>query len=447
MGHGPTLLVAFLLAMSFMFVLLRRFKVQAFLALLAAAFLAGLAAGLDLVQVSQIVAKGFGGTAERIGIMIVAGAIIGVALERSGATYVIVEIVIKAAGERRAALALSIVGFIVAVPVFCDAGFIVLAALNKALAKRTGNPLATMTAALATSLYATNILVPPTSAPVAAAKILGADIGTMLAGGLLVAVPAAAAGYFWATRCRCRVESVASAAVSYEKITALYPKLPGLPASLAPVVLPLLLIALKTTANCPGYFLGKGSFKQFIDFAGEPMVALLLGVVSCLLLVSKLNTERLADWVDQGIKAAAPIVLVTGAGGALGSIFLAVGFGNYLGMVLLPQHFGIFLPFIMAAILKTIQGTSLAALITTSTIIFPILATLGLASSWGAVLVTLASGAGAMMVSHVNDPYFWIVTEFSGLSAAETAKTYTTATFIMGVTTMVIVWFLAICTL
>jgi GntP family gluconate:H+ symporter len=443
MIQGPMLLVVFIVVIGLMVMMMRRFRVQAFISLLLAAFVAGLAAGMDPVQVSWIVAKGFGGTAEKIGIMIVAGAIIGVALERSGAAYVIAETVLKVAGEKRPALALSAMGFLVSVFICCDAGFIILATLTKSLAKRTGMAMTTMTAALSTGLYATYILVPPTPGPVAAANILRAELGAVIAMGLCAAVPAAAAGYFWATRYAGRFDHATKAAVSYEEIIAIYPKLPGVLSSFAPVILPLLLIALKSAGNCSGLPFGQGCFKTLMDFAGEPMVALLLGVGACLCLVSELKPEGLSDWINQGIKGAAPIVLVTSAGGALGVMLTAIGIGNYLGVTLLQYNIGILLPFVMAAGLKTVQGSSLAALITTSTVIFPSLSALGLGSPMGAVLSTLAIGAGAMTVSHVNDTYFWVVAQFSGLDESTVIKTHTMATFIMGLTAMATIWVLA----
>lgn len=441
MLQGPMALVVFVSVMGGVFFTMRRCRVQAVLALLLAAFAAGLATGMEPAQVSRIVARGFGGTVEKLGIMIVAGAIIGAALERSGAVWVIADTVLKAAGEKRPALVLSVMGFIISVPVFCEAGFIIFASLIKTWAKRTGLAVATTATALSTGLYATYVLVPPTPGPMAAATALGADVGVVMAMGLFAAVPAAAAGYWWAIR-SAGADSVPAAAVSHEEITAPFAALPGRGASFAPLMVPLMLIALKAAANFPGAPLGKGIFKLFIDFAGEPMVALLLGVGTCWGLVSELQPEGLRDWVDQGVKSAAPIVLITGAGGALGGILAAGGIGNCLVMTLLPYNMGIFLPFVAAAILKTVQGSSLAALITTSAIVFPLLNLLGLASPVGTALATMAAGAGAMMVSHVNDPYYWIVAQFSGLDEHAACKTYTAATLIMGVATMAAVWML-----
>lgn len=443
MFQGSMSVVIIIAVLGLVMMVTGRCKISAFLSLLLAAFMAGVAAGIDPVQVSRIVAKGFGGTVEKIGLIIVAGAIIACALERSGAAHVITETVLKTAGEKRPALALSVMGFLVSVFICCDAGFIILAALVKSLARRTGITMTTLAVTLSTGLYATYILVPPTPGPLAAANILGADLGLVTALGLCAAVPAAAVGYFWAVRFAGSSLPASEREVSYEEIKAACVKLPGVRSAFAPIIIPLLLIALKSIANYPCAPFGEGSLKTLLDFSGEPMVALLLGVGACLCLSRERKAEDMSGWINQGLKDGAPIVLVTGAGGALGGMLTATGIANFLGITLLQYQSGIFLPFLMAAIIKTCQGSSLTAMITTSAVIFPALNVLGLGSPTGTVLATLATAAGAMMVSHITDTYFWIVAQFSGLDESTVIKTHTMATFIMGLTAMATIWLLA----
>jgi gluconate:H+ symporter, GntP family len=440
--QGPMLLVILTAAIVFIVMMISRCKVHAFLALLMAAYLVGLAAGMDPVQVSQAVARGFGGTAEKIGIVIIAGTIIGVMLERSGATLIMADTVLKVVGEKRPALAMSIIGYIVAIPVFCDSGYIILASLKKSLAKQTGTSMATMAVALSTGLYATHILVPPTPGPIAAANALKADLGMVIAVGLVVAISAALAGYFWAVVYASRFSIPSDTTVSYEELGANYKQLPGIVASFSPIVIPILLIACKSVANFPSAPFGKGQLKLALDFVGEPMVALLVGVALCLVLVPKINEEVLTGWVGQGIKDSGTIIMITAAGGSLGAILAATKIGNYLGQSLAQYNLGIFLPFIIAAALKTAQGSSTVSLITTSTIIYPLLGVLGLASPMGAVLTTMAIGAGSMVVSHANDSYFWVVSQLSGMTVDVAYKVQTMATLVMGIAAMSTVWVL-----
>lgn len=445
MVQGPMLLVILLLAILFIVIMISRYKLHAFLALLLSAFLVGLAAGMNPVQVTQAVAKGFGGTAEKIGIVIIAGTIIGVMLERSGAALTMAETVLRIVGAKRPALAMSIIGYIVSIPVFCDSGFVILSSLNKSLSKRTGVSMATMAVALSTGLYATHTLVPPTPGPIAAANALHADLGMVIVMGLIVALPAAAAGYWWAVKAAKEYQIVADSVISYEELLAKYKKLPSVAASFAPIVMPILLIALKSVANFPSTPFGQGSMKLLLDFIGEPMVALLLGLGLCAFLVPKLDEEVLSNWVGQGIKDSAAIIMITAAGGSLGALLAATKIGDYLGQSLAQFNLGIFLPFIIAAALKTAQGSSTVSLITTSTIVYPLLASLGLDSPLGAVLTTMAIGCGSMIVSHANDSYFWVVSQFSGLSVDVAYKTQTVATLIQGIAGMAGVWVLYLC--
>lgn len=292
---------------------------------------------------------------------------------------------------------MSIIGYIVSIPVFCDSGYVILSSLNKSLGKRTGVSMATMAVALSTGLYATHTLVPPTPGPIAAFKnALHADLGMVILMGLIVAIPIAGAGYLWATKFASKFEIEDTTGKTYEELVSQFDK-PGVMVSFAPIVIPILLIALKSFANFPSLPLGNGSLKGAIDFAGEPMVSLLLGVALCLFLVPKLNEEVLSGWVGQGIADSASIIMITAAGGSLGALLAATKISDYLGQSLAQFNLGIFLPFIIAVALKTAQGSSTVALITTSTIVYPLLDSLGLGGPMGAVLATMAIGCGSIV--------------------------------------------------
>ena len=445
MVQGPMLLVILLIAIVMIVVLISRLKVHAFLALLAASFFVGLAAGMNPVEVSKVIMKGFGGTAERIGIVIIAGTIIGVFLERTGAALTMAETVLKWVGPKRPAMAMSIIGYITSIPVFCDSGFVILSALNKSLSKKSGVSMAVMATALSTGLYATHTLVPPTPGPIAAANNLHAELGMVIAIGLLVAIPVTIAGYLWATKFASRYEVLAESSVSYEELLEQFKSLPSASAAFTPLVLPILLIGLKSVANFPGAIFGKGTLKLTIDFIGEPMVALLFGLIACLIMLApKLNEEVLSGWVGQGLKDSASIIMITAAGGSLGALLAASKIADYLGSSLAVFNLGIFLPFLIAAALKTAQGSSTVALITTSAIVYPLLGSLGLASPMGAVLATMAVGCGAMIVSHANDSYFWVVAQFSDLKVDVAYKCQTLGTLVQGLVGILVVYVLKI---
>ncbi len=445
MVQGPMLLVILLIAIVMLVLLISRFKVHAFLALLAASFFVGLAAGMNPVEVTKVIMKGFGGTAERIGIVIIAGTIIGVFLEKTGAALTMAETVLKWVGAKRPALAMTIIGYITSIPVFCDSGFVILSALNKSLSKKSGVSMAVMATALSTGLYATHTLVPPTPGPIAAANNLHADLGMVIVVGLLVAIPVAYAGYLWATKFASQYNVIAESSMSYEELLKTFKSLPSAAAAFTPLVLPIVLIALKSVANFPGAIFGKGDVKVAIDFIGEPMVALLLGLIFCLfMLAPKRDEEVLSGWVGQGLKDSAAIIMITAAGGSLGALLAASKIADYLGSSLSSYNLGIFLPFIIAAALKTAQGSSTVSLITTSAIVYPLLASLGLDSPTGAVLATMAVGCGSMVVSHANDSYFWVVSQFSNLKVDLAYKCQTLGTLVQGVVGITVVYILKI---
>ena len=444
MVQGPMLLVILAVAIVMIVLLISRFKVHAFLALLAASFFVGFAAGMNPIDVTKTIMKGFGGTVERIGIVIIAGTIIGVFLEQTGAALTMAETVLKWVGAKRPALAMSIIGYITSIPVFCDSGFVILSALNKSLSKKSGVSMAVMATALSTGLYATHTLVPPTPGPIAAANNLHADLGMVIFIGLIVAIPVTIAGYLWATKFASQYDVIAETSVSYEELLEKFKTLPSAFSAFTPLVLPIVLIGLASVANFPGKPFGDGTLKLAINFIGEPMNALLLGFFSCFLLVPKLNEEVLSNWVGQGIKDAAAIIFITAAGGSLGALLAASKIADYLGASLAVFNLGIFLPFVIAAALKTAQGSSTVSLITTSAIIYPMLGTLGLASPTGAVLATMAVGCGAMVVSHANDSYFWVVSQFSDLKVNLAYKCQTLGTLVQGLVGIAVVYVLKI---
>ena len=181
----------------------------------------------------------------------------------------------------------------------------ILSALNKSLSKKTGVSMAVMATALSTGLYATHTLVPPTPGPIAAANNLHADLGMVIFIGLMVAIPVTIAGYLWATRFASHYQVLAESSISYEELREKFQTLPSAFQAFTPLALPIILIALKSVANFPSLPFGGGAFKLTLDFIGEPMVALLLGLLFCFTLVPKLNEEVLSGWVGEGIKDSA----------------------------------------------------------------------------------------------------------------------------------------------
>lgn len=420
------------------------FKVHPFLSLLAGAFFVGITSGMPLLSVVENVNEGFGGLMKGIGLVIVAGTIIGVILEKSGAAFRMAEVVLRLIGEKRPQLAMSIIGYIVSIPVFCDSGFIILSGLKKALAKRAKVAIASMSVALATGLYATHTLVPPTPGPIAAAGNIGAEgyLGTIILIGLIVAIPAVVVGYLWAVKVGSKItvpEDIEDNGLDYDEIVKSFGQMPSTFKAFLPIVLPIVLIGVGSVAKLT---LAEGGFNNFLQFLGAPSVALLFGVLAAFLLLPKWNEETLTKWIGEGLKEAAPILLITGAGGAFGKVISNSGVADLIGAMnfdaLAGGAFFLLVPFIIAAALKTAQGSSTAALVITSTLVAPLLPAMGVEGAIPLALVVMAVGAGAMTVSHVNDSFFWVVTEFSGMKVTDAYKAQTMATLLQGVTTIVV---------
>lgn len=417
-------------------------KLHPFITLLLAGILIGILSGLDTVTIMAKLTEGFGSTLKSIGIVIALGTIIGTFLERSGGARTMADFILRIVGEKRSPLAMSITGFIVSIPVFCDSGFVILSTLNKALSKKTGVSLSVLAIALATGLYTTHVFVPPTPGPLAAAATLGADIGLVILFGLIVSIPTAAAGLIWAqTYCKkfeIIPEKVADNSVDQVRST-------GPLMAFAPLIIPILLIALKSIAVYPTELFGQGLVKDVFIFIGHPVIALLIGVFISFGLKAKGNVQGTRiEWVSAGLKNAGTIILITGAGGAFGTVLRASGVGDTLGQVMSQWQLGIFLPFLIAAVLKSAQGSSTVAIITTAALMTPLLEPLGLVSPIAKALVVLAIGAGSMTVSHLNDSYFWVVAQFSNLDTATALRCHSVATLLQGsvgiITIAIISW-------
>jgi len=442
------LLILLLLAIVFIIIATTRLNLHPFLALLISAFGYGILCGrLSLEEVVQSVNAGFGGTIGYIGIVILAGAVIGTFLEKSGGAYKLAESTLKLVGEKHVPLAMGIIGYIVSIPVFCDSAFVILAPLSRALSRKARTSLATSAVALSLGLYATHTMVPPTPGPVAAAGLISADLGLVILWGALVSIIALVAGWLFSVKYAAKVyiePEKNQQELEVEKISA---EAPSALKSVIPILLPIILIVLKSVGDLNAQPFGDGNIADIIDFIGQPVVALLIGVFFAFLLPKKLTTDMLSasGWVGQAVIAAATIIIITGCGGAFGKVLQNSGISDvvkgYLGQ---SAGLSIWLPFILAAALKTAQGSSTVAIITTAGIIAPLLGTLGLETPTAKALVVVAIGAGSMVVSHANDSYFWVVTGLSGMTVKQGYKLQTLGTLVEGVAAAIALWIISL---
>ncbi|MDX1281221.1 GntP family permease [Shewanella colwelliana] len=447
-------LVLILLAViAFIVIATSKFKLHPFLTLILASFIAAFAYGLPSSDIAKTITTGFGGILGYIGLVIVLGTIIGTILEKSGAAITMADVVIKVLGQRFPTLTMSIIGYLVSIPVFCDSGFVILNSLKQSMANRMKVSSVSMSVALATGLYATHTFVPPTPGPIAAAGNLGleSNLGLVIGVGVFVAAVAALAGMLWANRFANvepdgeGAEELKQHVEDFDSLKAAYGTLPSPAKAFAPIFVPILLICLGSIANFPSKPLGTDGLFELLVFLGQPVNALMIGLLLSLLLLKGSNKiKEFSERISQGLVVAAPILLITGAGGAFGAVLKATEIGTFLGSSLSALGIGIFMPFIVAAALKSAQGSSTVALVATSALVAPMLGDIGLASDMGRVLTVMAIGAGAMTVSHANDSFFWVVTQFSRMSVKQAYKAQTMATLVQGVTAMILVYLLSL---
>ena len=434
---GAAFLIVFVAAVVLMLLMISKWKIHPFLSIMLVALVLALLAGIPMPQVPTVIGEGFATTFTSIGIVIILGALIGAILEHTGAALTLADAVIRLVGEKRPGLALELMGWVVSIPVFCDSGFVILNPIRKALVKRTGAPSVTLTVCLACGLYIAHVFIPPTPGPIAAAQTLGVGENLLLIMGLGVAASVfpLTAGYLYARyigrRIKADDDNAEQTTESYESLKATFGKLPGIISSLAPLLVPILLMALSSIAAMLHWSGWAGNLCLFV---GHPMIALAVGaLLAVLLLVQTGKGSELFRLTDETLRTVGPILFVTAAGSVLGRVIAASGLMEYITeQAPVLQTLGVLFPFLIAALFKSAQGSSTVAITTTAGLIAPLLPALGLESSAEISLAVLAIGAGAMTVSHANDSYFWVVTRFGGLSVKDGYRSQTLATLVMG---------------
>lgn len=448
---GLALIIAFVVAIAAMIILISRFKVHPFLTIMGVSLLLALLAGLPLRQIPGVIGQGFSGTFTSIGIVIVLGAFVGAVLEKTGAALKLADMVIRLVGKKRPALAVELMGWVVSIPVFCDSGFVILDPIRKALARRTGASSVTLTICLSCGLYVAHVFIPPTPGPIAAAQTLGIGENLILVIGIgvLCSIFPLIAGYFFARHIGKKIIAAddicadAAATQTYEQLLASYGRLPSGAACLAPLVVPILLMALSSVSAMAGW---SGQLAEVLAFLGAPIIALGAGaVLAIILLYTSGKKAEFYSLTNETLKIVGPILLVTAAGGVLGKVIASSDMVNYITEhASVMQTMGIFFPFLLAAVLKSAQGSSTVAITTTAGIIAPMLAVLGFTSSVDVALVVMAIGAGAMTVSHANDSYFWVVTNFGGLTPSDGYRSHTLMTLVIGIASILEIFLLSL---
>lgn len=419
---GGQMLIGLAIGVALLVWLILKTKVHAFPAMILAAAVTGLIGGMSPDAVAKSITTGFGNTLGNIGLVIGFGVMMGRILEVSGAAERMALTFLKYFGRRRPEVAMAATGYVVSIPIFCDSGFVILNPLAKALARKSGKSMLTMGVSLAVGLVATHHLVPPTPGPLGAAGIFGADLGKMILWGMVFSIPVVVVGVAYATWLGRRIYQVPTADgqgwerkewhPDFEKEVDIEerPDLPSAFLSFAPVLVPVVLIVFNTVLSA---IKAQGTVATVLIFLGTPVIAVLIGLLLAIYGLG-LRTDRkdILKHMEEGVQSAGIIMLVTGAGGALGQILRDSGTGDYLAKLVANSPLpAILLPFVVATCVRLIQGSGTVAMLTASSITAPILAQLGI----NPVFAAQSAVMGAFIFSYFNDSFYWVVNRLQGI--------------------------------
>lgn len=424
MDPGTQMLIALFIGIVLLILLILKTKVHPFLGLIIAAVVIGLVGGMEPSKVPGSIISGFGGTLGSIGIIIGFGVMMGQIFDKTGAAERMALTFIKLFGKKREHWAMALTGFIVSIPIFCDSGFVIVSPIAKAISKKTRRSIVAIAGPLALGLVVTHSLIPPTPGPLGVAGTFGVDVGQFILWGIVISIPMtivatlycqylgkkiyqlpADSGDGWV-----RPETIEDQ-VEADVLTPSRP-LPSAFESFLPLLAPIVLILLNNILAAVGA--SGTSVGKIITFLGTPIIAVGIGLLLAIFVLGrKLDRKTVLSEMEAGIRSAGIIILVTGGGGALGQILKDSGTGNYVAELLASTPIPIIvLPFIVATLVRFIQGSGTVAMVTAAGICAPILEAAGANMMLGA----FAACIGSLFFSYFNDSYFWVVNNLMGIT-------------------------------
>ena len=443
------LILAIVIGISVLLFLILRFKMQAFIALLIASILVGVIAGMPPLSIIESVKNGMGSTLGFVAVVVGLGAMFGAILEHSGGAEALARHLLKKFGESNTSVALTLTGFFIAIPVFFDVGFIILVPLIYSLQRRTGKSLLLYAIPLLSGLAVTHAFIPPTPGPVAVADILSADLGWVIVLGFIAGLPAAlVSGPLFGRYIAKKIHIVAPEVSLSDDGTKDFP---GIGTIFFIVGLPIFLIVCNTVLNSPFFaevdlIIGRSTgmsgidLKSWIGLIGHPFAALIIAnLIAWYVLGIRRKTDRstLLDITTKSLGPAGIIILLTGAGGAFKQTLIDTGSGEMIAGLLGQSGMNLFLfAFILAALVRILQGSATVAMITAAGIIAALLTEI---SEIDKALLVIAIAAGASILSHVNDSGFWLVSKYLDLDEKQTFRSWTVMTTLLSLTGLIMV--------
>lgn len=443
---GSAYIVAcIVIAIAVLILLTVKVKLHPFFALTFSAIVFGLLIGRNINDIMNAYASGLAGTISGIGVVIAIGTVMGALMEKSGGAEKMASTILKITGEKHAALGLAVTGYFVSIPVFCDSAFVLLSPLAKRISRDTRMSMTTMAIALAMGLHATHMLVPPTPGPLSVAGILGADLGMVILLGMAVSIPVVAvalvAGKILGKKYEFLPEEIVEEAVDVNR------KQPGALEAFLPILVPIVLMLLRTVASLASAPFGDGFVYNLFYSLGNTNVALLIGLIIAFITYRRVRPEDKAVWTFDGevgsaLKTAGQIVLIVGSGGAFASILQLSDLQSIVTSAFSGVSIGILVPFVIGAIFRTAIGSGTVGMITAASMLLPLVDVLGFNSPIGLVIAMLACASGGFMVFHGNDDFFWVVTSTSGMKPEVAYKVFPLISVLQAVTSLVCVFIL-----
>jgi len=415
----PILIV--LIGVATLLLLVMRFKIHAFIALIIVALGVGFAQGMGASEVLKSIQNGVGGTLGYLALVLGFGAMLGGLIAKSGAAQKITEQLVKQFGKRNIQWALVLSGFIVGIPLFYTVGFIMLVPLIFSVAIVTELPLLYLAIPMVASLSVTHGFLPPHPAPTAIAQIYGADMGKTMIYGLIIGLPTVIiAGVFFG-RIFKNFKTPIPKNFKFEPLPS--EELPSFGISILTALMPVILMAIGALASI--VFADYDIRLPFFKFIGEPVIALLISLLIAIFTLGVFRGKTLqsiSDIFSGSVKDIAMIMLIIGGGGALKQVLIDSGISDYIVANLNGTNMSpLILAWIIAASLRIALGSATVAALTAAGIAYPLIGQSGVNPE----LLVLATGAGSLTCSQVNDTGFWLFKEYFELSIIETFKSWT----------------------
>jgi GntP family gluconate:H+ symporter len=449
-ASGTQLVLALVIGLAFLIYLILKTKIHTFLALIAGAALIGLIAGLDTAKIADAITQGFGSTLGNIGIIIGFGLMMGAVFQLSGAATRMARTFLKICGKGKEEVALAITGLIVSIPIFCDSAFVILSPIVKEISRQTKKSVVGLGFALAGGLVVSHSVIPPTPGPIASAGLFGVDFGKFFLISIVVSIPMVIATTIYTIRLGKKIHQIpgegddtwerpVNQSPAYKELVKEDESgLPGTFLSFLPIFLPIILIMGSTIAGAVKL---KGTVAAVLGFLGTPIIAVGIGlIIAIYTLARKLSRKEALEKMENSLKAAGMIILITGGGGALGRMLTTTGIGNYIAEQITNQPVPvIILPFIIATLIRFAQGSGTVAMTTSASICAPIV----IAAGGSPILGALAACIGSLFFSTFNDSFFWVTNRLMGINETkEQVKTWSFTTTIAWATGFVVLMIL-----